>query len=49
MKRLLVALLFAAIPFTAIPPAHAASPDNESNVADVRFKAIYEKEWKWSK
>ena len=47
MKRLLVALLFAAIPFTAIPPAHAASPDNESNAADARFKAIYEKEWKW--
>ena len=47
MKRLLVALLFAALPFTAIPPAHAASPDNESNAADARFKAIYEKEWKW--
>ncbi|MFZ2236587.1 MAG: DUF885 family protein [Dokdonella sp.] len=42
MKRLLFALLFAAIPF-----AHAESP--AANPTDVRFKAIYEKEWQWRK
>ena len=47
MKHLLIALLFVAIPFAAISPAHSASPEKGSNAMDARFKAIYEKEWTW--
>ena len=42
MKRLLIAMLFAAIPF-----AHAQGP--ATNSVDARFKAIYEKEYQWRK
>ena len=49
MKRLLAALLILAVS----PLAHAAEiADDETtapaaNATDARFKAIYEKEWKW--